>query len=164
MELKKATPAQILQKILMDSWTLSEKDKDMIVMYHKFGYELNGKKHQIDANNITGLIPFSGHSITHFTVRKERGIDGKQPIIDNLAPLFHIRKDAPPYLMITGDRDLEMLGRYEENAYMLRMMKVAGHTESKLLELEGYGHNMTYPAFPLLLKEVKKISNTINIE
>ncbi|PQV51599.1 saccharopine dehydrogenase-like NADP-dependent oxidoreductase [Jejuia pallidilutea] len=50
--LKNATPAQILQKILMDSWTLSKDDKDMIVMYHKFGYELNGKKHQIDANMV----------------------------------------------------------------------------------------------------------------
>ncbi len=50
--LKNATPAQILQKILMDSWTLSAADKDMIVMYHKFGYELNGKKHQIDANMV----------------------------------------------------------------------------------------------------------------
>jgi len=53
VELKKATPAQILQKILMDSWTLDENDKDMIVMYHKFGYELNGKKHQIDATMVT---------------------------------------------------------------------------------------------------------------
>ena len=53
VDLKKATPAQILQKILMDSWTLSEEDKDMIVMYHKFGYELDGKKHQIDATMVT---------------------------------------------------------------------------------------------------------------
>jgi len=52
VELDKATPAQILQKILMDSWTLSEHDKDMIVMYHKFGYELNGEKHQIDATMV----------------------------------------------------------------------------------------------------------------
>lgn len=52
IDLKNATPAQILQKILMDSWTLSAADKDMIVMYHKFGYELNGKKHQIDANMV----------------------------------------------------------------------------------------------------------------
>ena len=50
--LANATPAQILQKILMDSWTLQEDDKDMIVMYHKFGYELNGKKHQIDSNMV----------------------------------------------------------------------------------------------------------------
>ncbi|AUP79905.1 saccharopine dehydrogenase family protein [Flavivirga eckloniae] len=50
--LKKATPAQILQKILMDSWTLDPDDKDMIVMYHKFGYEKDGKKHQIDSNMV----------------------------------------------------------------------------------------------------------------
>ena len=42
-------------------------------------------KHNIDANKIAGLIPFSGHTITHFTVRQERGIDGKQPIIDGLS-------------------------------------------------------------------------------
>lgn len=52
VELDKATPAQILQKILMDSWTLNSEDKDMIVMYHKFGYELHGKKHQIDATMV----------------------------------------------------------------------------------------------------------------
>lgn len=47
VELKKATPAQILEKILKDKWTLNKDDKDMIVMQHLFGYELNGKKHQI---------------------------------------------------------------------------------------------------------------------
>lgn len=47
VELKKATPAQILEKILKDSWTLKKDDKDMIVMQHLFGYELNGKKNQI---------------------------------------------------------------------------------------------------------------------
>jgi saccharopine dehydrogenase-like NADP-dependent oxidoreductase len=53
VELVKATPAQILQKILMDSWTLDEDDKDMIVMYHKFGYTLNGENHQIDSTMVT---------------------------------------------------------------------------------------------------------------
>lgn len=120
------------------------------------------KHFDIDADSIAGLIPFSGHAITHFTVRKERGIDGTQPIIDNLAPLFHVRPDAPPYLMITGDRELELLGRYEENAYMMRMMKIVGHKETKLIELEGYGHNMTYPAFPILIKEIERISTNIN--
>jgi saccharopine dehydrogenase-like NADP-dependent oxidoreductase len=50
--LKNATPAQILEKILTDSWTLQQDDKDMIVMYHKFGYELNGKKEQIDSKMV----------------------------------------------------------------------------------------------------------------
>ncbi|MDG1013770.1 MAG: saccharopine dehydrogenase C-terminal domain-containing protein [Flavobacteriaceae bacterium] len=50
--LKNASPAQILQKILLDSWSLDSDDKDMIVMYHKFGYELDGEKHQIDATMV----------------------------------------------------------------------------------------------------------------
>ena len=37
--LKNATPAQILEYILKDAWKLEKKDKDMIVMYHEFGYE-----------------------------------------------------------------------------------------------------------------------------
>ncbi len=47
-----ASPAQALQKILEDKWTLKPDDKDMIVMYHKFGYELNGEKHQIDSKMV----------------------------------------------------------------------------------------------------------------
>lgn len=52
VELHNATPAQILEKILSDKWTLSPDDKDMIVMYHKFGYEINGKKEQIDSTMV----------------------------------------------------------------------------------------------------------------
>lgn len=50
--IKNASPAMALQKILMDQWTLQPKDKDMIVMYHKFGYEVNGVKKQIDSNMV----------------------------------------------------------------------------------------------------------------
>lgn len=50
--LKNATPAQILEKILNDRWTLKYDDKDMIVMYHKFGYEINGVKRQIDSKMV----------------------------------------------------------------------------------------------------------------
>lgn len=117
--------------------------------------------HNTDADKIAGLIPFSGHTITHFTVRKERGIPGTQPVIDSLAPLFHVRPDAPPLLLITGDRELELLGRYEENAYLMRMMKVVGHKETVLFELDGYNHLMAGPAFPLLIKEVQRITEKI---
>ncbi len=50
--LKNATPAKILQKILEEKWTLAPEDKDMIVMYHKFGYILNGEKKQIDSKMV----------------------------------------------------------------------------------------------------------------
>ncbi|MEE9349081.1 MAG: saccharopine dehydrogenase family protein [Flavobacteriaceae bacterium] len=49
VDLVKATPAQILQKILMDKWTLKKEDKDMIVMMHKFGYIYKGEKRQINS-------------------------------------------------------------------------------------------------------------------
>lgn len=117
-------------------------------------------KYSIDTDKIAGLIPFSGQCITHFTIRKEKGIPEKQPVVDEFAPLYHVRPDVPPLLLITGDRELEMLGRYEENAYLARMMKIAGHKDTRLLELDGYGHNMETPAFPLLLKEVKRILDT----
>ena len=50
--LKNATPAQILEKILSDKWSLKNDDKDMIVMQHLFGYELNGEKHQIESSMV----------------------------------------------------------------------------------------------------------------
>jgi len=109
-----------------------------------------------NADQIAGLIPFSGHTITHFTIRDEQGIPGEQPIVDDWAPLYYVRGDAPPTLLITGDRELEMLGRYEENAYFYRMMKINGQKDIKLYEMDGYGHGMTYPAFPLLLDFVKR--------
>ncbi|MEM9647850.1 MAG: saccharopine dehydrogenase C-terminal domain-containing protein [Bacteroidota bacterium] len=50
--IKNATPAKMLQYILEDSWTLKSDERDMIVMYHKFGYELDGVKKQLDANMV----------------------------------------------------------------------------------------------------------------
>ncbi|QGY43137.1 alpha/beta hydrolase fold domain-containing protein [Maribellus comscasis] len=116
-------------------------------------------KFGIDADEIAMLIPFSGHTITHMTVRKERGIPDTQPVVDEFAPLFHVKKDAPPLILITGDREREMLGRYEENAYLWRMMKVAGNTTTKLYELDSFNHGgMASPAFEILLQEIKALN------
>ena len=111
----------------------------------------------IDANAIQKLVPFSGQMITHFEIRKERGIKDTHPVVDEFAPQFHVRADAPPLYLITGDRELEMLGRYEENAYMSRMMKLSGHKQTTLYELDGFDHGgMAEPAFDLLLKILRK--------
>ena len=98
------------------------------------------KEYGVDANKIAGLIPLSGHTVTHMTIREERGISDTIPTIDEYAPLFYVRKETMPILLITGDRELEMLGRYEENAYMWRMMKLAGHKQTTLYELDGFDH------------------------
>jgi acetyl esterase/lipase len=112
----------------------------------------------VDADKIAGLIPLSGHTITHFTVRAELGISGVQPVIDEYAPLYHVRSDAPPLVLITGDRNLEMLGRYEENAYLWRMMLVAGHRQTTIYELQGFDHGgMAWPAASIVLDTVERI-------
>ncbi|WP_310559965.1 alpha/beta hydrolase [Flavobacterium sp.] len=119
-------------------------------------------KYEIDANRIAGNISFSGQTITHFTIRKEMGIKETQPLIDEYAPLYFVRSDAPPLVLITGDPEMELLGRYEENAYMWRMMKLAGHKRTTIFKLEGFDHgSMVEPAFPLLIKEVNVIKKEI---
>ncbi len=112
----------------------------------------------IDADDLFAVVPFSSQCITHYTSRAEKGIAMNQPIIDEFAPLYWVRKNNVPITLITGDRELEMVGRYEENAYLARMFKIVGHPAIKLLELDGYDHGMTYPAFPLLLKEIERWS------
>ncbi|WP_396168362.1 alpha/beta hydrolase [Flavobacterium sp.] len=119
-------------------------------------------KYDLDANRIAGNIAFSGQTITHFTIRKERGIKDIQPLIDEYAPLYFVRPDAPPLVLITGDPEKELLGRYEENAYLWRMMKLAGHKRTTIYKLEGFDHGtMVEPAFPLLIKEVNTLTKEI---
>jgi len=110
----------------------------------------------IDADQIAGLIPLTGHTITHMTIREERGIPKTQPVVDEFAPLYHVRADAPPILLMTGDREMEMLGRYEENAYFMRMLRVAGHKDVTFYEIQGYPHNMVEPAVKPMLKWIRE--------
>lgn len=48
--LKDASPAQVLQKLLESKWGLGPEDKDILVMQHKFEYELNGEKKGIQSS------------------------------------------------------------------------------------------------------------------
>jgi acetyl esterase/lipase len=112
--------------------------------------------HNIDADRIAALIPYSGQTVTHSTVRAERGIGRQRPIIDEFAALYHMRAEAPPLIITTGDRNLEIAGRYEENAYLARMMKFVGHESVELYELQGLDHGqMPEAAHIILLRHIK---------
>ena len=112
------------------------------------------KKYGLDCNNLAGLIPFSGQCITHFAIRKERGIKELTPIIDNLAPLFFVRQKTAPIVLLTGDREKELFGRFEENAYLLRMLKLTGNINCIHYEFQGYGHDILEPGYPILIEHV----------
>ena len=113
-------------------------------------------RYGMDIDRVKGIIPFSGQMITHFEERRMRGISDKLPIVDRMAPLYHVRGDAAPILLLSGDREREMLGRYEENAYMYRMLKLVGHKDVTLYEFDGYGHDMCDPGFPMLMRFVRE--------
>ncbi len=49
---KNATPAQLLEKILVNKLSLNPNDKDMLVMYHEFEYELNSENHTINSSMV----------------------------------------------------------------------------------------------------------------
>lgn len=116
-------------------------------------------RYGVDADRIAGLVPFSGQMISHFSYRSMQGIPNLQPTIDRYAPLYHVRRDCPPLILITGDRELELFGRYEENAYMRRMMLLVGHSETELYEIDGHGHGaMGDPSYHILIYYIEKIT------
>ncbi|PPK88607.1 alpha/beta hydrolase family protein [Neolewinella xylanilytica] len=107
-------------------------------------------------DSLAALIPFSGHTITHFTVRQERGLEWNDVVVDRYAPIRHLRPGAPPILLITGDRERELFGRYEENAYFWRMLRLSGHEENWLYEMQGFDHGgMARPASILTLDFIR---------
>jgi len=67
--LKNASPAQILQKILVDKWVFEEYDRDMIVMQHKFEYELNNKYYEIISS-----LAFEGKDFTNTAMSSTVGL------------------------------------------------------------------------------------------
>ena len=116
------------------------------------------RKRNISVDKIKATIPLSPQVITHFTIREERNISELIPVIDEFAPIHFVRKNTPTIIDITGDRDLELLGRYEENAYFIRMMKLSGNLKVSLFELQGFSHsNMVVPGIHLLFQEADKI-------
>jgi acetyl esterase/lipase len=110
-----------------------------------------------DADSVMLYVPFSGQAVTHYNVRKMQGIGPLQPTIDEWAPLYWVRKDCPPFVLICGDRELELYGRYDENQYLARMMKLAGHQQTYLYEIDGHDHgSMVDPSFHILERHLKQ--------
>ena len=116
-------------------------------------------KYGVDADSLAALVPFSGQCVTHYNIRKQQGIPPLQATIDQYAPLTYVRADAPPIIIISGDRELELFGRYEEQAYFWRMLKLAGHKDVTLYEMQGYDHGaMPFPAYKILKDHIKRLT------
>ena len=102
------------------------------------------QEYGVDADSIAAYLPISGQTVTHFTIRKERSLPEGIPVIDQYAPCNKARKDTPPFVLITGDRNLEMADRYEENALLASVLKNIGNQKVSLYELQGFDHGQVY--------------------
>ena len=117
------------------------------------------RRYGCDYTQLKGLMPLSGQCVTHFTIRAEQGIPITQPTCDEFAPLYHVgTPNLPPILLTTGQGDLEMCGRTEENAYFCRMLKLNGHQDVTHLIFDGYGHGCDYPSFPLFVQFIQRVA------
>ena len=116
------------------------------------------EKYGIDADQIAGAFPYSAQKMTHYNVRKGMGIGPLQVIADENAPIFHARKLPMPMVVLSGDREMELYGRYEEQAYFWRMMKLVGNDNIFLYEFDGYDHGgMPFPAHNVVKRYIKAI-------
>ncbi|MDP6922491.1 MAG: saccharopine dehydrogenase NADP-binding domain-containing protein [Lutibacter sp.] len=111
-----ATPAQILEKILKDQWSLKEDDKDMIVMQHIFGYENKGQKEQIESSMVC-----VGDDQTYTAMAKTVGL----PVA--IAALKILKGEiASPGVQIPTSREVyePILKELEENGVIFKEKKV----------------------------------------
>ena len=107
----------------------------------------------IDADAVKGYFSVSGQTATHYTIRKERGLSFSSPFVDRYAPLNNVRKLSTRLVLITGDRHLEQMARYEENLYLKAVLEGIGDKEIPLHELSGFDHGGVLRPAGLLIKE-----------
>ena len=148
--LKNATPAQILQKILLDSWTLQEEEKDMIVMQHLFGYEINGKKYQIELKAAQMLVEFLGTDLSKISneldklmliLPKETIIDDKH-IEDNIGISkdfnnFELRKAVGEKNIVKSNRIINYFAENPKDNPMVVTVALLFSFFTQLLQFHG---------------------------
>ncbi|MDR0871254.1 MAG: alpha/beta hydrolase [Planctomycetaceae bacterium] len=100
--------------------------------------------YKIVNKKLAGIIIQSGQVTTHYHVKailpQKYPKPRYQPVIDENAPLFYLSKDAPPILLTTGDRELDMPARVQENELMYASLKALEHPSVEFYEHKGYDH------------------------
>ncbi len=106
--LKNATPAQILQHILEQKWTLSPEDKDMIVMWHKFVYRANGERRERHSSMVC-----IGEDDTYTAMAKTVGLPvaiAVKLILDGTIATYGVQRPTIPAIYKPVLKELEGFG------------------------------------------------------
>ena len=84
----------------------------------------------MDPAQLAGLVPISGQTLTHATVKNERNIAAEQIVVDEASVLHHLRAQIPPMLNICAEND--MAARVEENALLVAWLQKIGAENVRL--------------------------------
>lgn len=105
---------------------------------------------------LAGVMPISGQMTTHFQISKNR--DDKRPfVVDEFAPIYHARADAPPFLLICGDPKIEWPARVEENAMLAATLRRLKHKDVTFYSLPGFNHGqVAAPGYTLCRQFMNK--------
>ena len=100
-------------------------------------------RYGLDASDVNAFIHDAGQPTTHFNVLKERGEDPASVVIDEAAPIYHVkRRDYPPMQFIVSDNDIP--GRLEQTEMLIGKLKENGYNESKLDYIITHGTHVWY--------------------
>lgn len=71
--------------------------------------------------------------------------------------MTHAARGGAPLILISGDRSLELLARYEENLHLQALLKNFGH-DSVLYEMQGFDHGTVLaPAVSLISSDIRRL-------
>jgi len=116
--LKNATPAQILQKLLEEKWTMDPQDKDMIIMQHEFKYN-NGAEDKMIVSAMAIEGKNQEETAMAMTVGLPLGIATKLLMLGKIkhkGVVLPIHQDIYQPILT----ELEAFGiRFEEKEYMI---------------------------------------------
>jgi acetyl esterase/lipase len=113
--------------------------------------------HRLDAGEIRGLVALSAQMVAHSSF----GAEISNSAQDSYSPLAQARADAPPILLLVGDREKDLPRRYDENKRMLKRLQTLGHPDVSLTEFPGTDHVSMQPsAIELLAQFISRQSST----
>ncbi len=81
--------------------------------------------------DIAGYYHDAGQPTVHFKVLREREIDKRSVVIDDFAPLYHIKEtEYPPMEFVVSDNDIK--SRYEQTMLLISTLEHFGHDMNKI--------------------------------
>lgn len=96
------------------------------------------QRHGLGLESIAGAFPVAGQTLTHYTIRAERGLSKDRLLADSAAPVNHVSKAAPPMLILYAERDMAMRG--EENELLAAALRNVGHERITIQMIPGSDH------------------------